>query len=229
MARSGTLSSNCEEEILKFAKGRDGRDGRDGLTGLPGLPGKCSSTEKSGGTSFTVWGKSSCPSTAGTVTVYNGLVGKSSYEKHGGGIDYQCLSKEPQYLTTKEGIQEPRSYITGVEYEDWEGGAISKIHNYGVPCSLCYTPLRSTSVMIPGQYTCPSSWTTEYYGYLTAERFNHANPSTHACTHKDFEVLPGTNSNKKSGIMMHVEATCASHLCPPYVLGNELTCVVCSK
>ena len=166
--------------------------------------------------------------TDGTQLVYTGLVGKSYWNNNGGGIDYQCLSSKPSYLKVKDGIQTARSHMTGVEYEDWEGGALAKSHYYGVPCAVCYTT-RSVVIMIPGQYTCPSGWRQEYQGYLTAERHNHGNPSTHVCTHKDLEPLPGSSHNKQSGTMMHVEANCVSHLCPPYQKGKELTCAVCTK
>lgn len=161
--------------------------------------------------------------------VYHGLVGKSTHSDTGGGIDYQCLSSKPEYLGLRAGLNPTRSYMTGVEYEDFDGGPLSKSHFMGVPCAVCYTQLRSVTLMIPGQYSCPSNWTREYYGYLTSERHSHTNPSTYACTHKDMEALAGTGQNKQSGIMMHVEASCVSHICPPYVKGNEMTCAVCTR
>ncbi len=244
-----TNSSGACQTVLM---GRDGRDGRDGAVGPPGPPGGPSGPPGPpgqtgapgrdgiqgpsgpagqngvGASAYTVWGKSTCPDTNGTQLVYTGLVGKSHYSSSGGGIDYQCLSSTPSYLKVKDGIQTARSYMTGVEYEDWEGGALAKVNFYGVPCAVCYTT-RSVVITIPGQHTCPSDWRQEYQGYLTAERHNHGNPSTHVCTHKDLEPLSGTSHNKQSGIMMHVEANCVSHLCPPYQAGKELTCAVCTK
>ena len=245
IATANDPDSAPDDYVVGGATGRDGRDGRDGKDGADGSPGpagppgvagpkgpqgeKGETGPPGGGTSFIVWGKSKCPQTPGTQLVYSGLTGKSAFNNHGGGINYQCLSKEPQYLTVREGQQTARSYITGTEYEDWEGGALSKSHYFGVPCALCYTASRSVAVMIPGRYECPSSWTREYYGYLTSERHNHPNPSTYTCAHKDLEGVPGTVANKVSGMMMHVETSCTSHLCPPYVKGREVTCAVCTK
>ena len=212
---------------------RDGIDGKEGKAGPPGPPGETGpqgpAGPSKGGAVFTVWGKSACPTTEGTQLVYVGLVGKTLWSEIGGGIDYQCLSKQPQYLTVKNGIQGPRAYMTGVEYEDWEGGQLSTKHHLGVPCAVCYTSSRGAVLMIPGRYQCPSSWTTEYYGYLVAERHSHPNPSTHACVHKDMEAIPGTSANTLGGIMMHVETKCTTHICPPYQPGKEFTCAVCSK
>lgn len=235
------------KEILKELKqnARDGRDGRDGLNGVAGPPGppgltgppgdtgphgatgSPGSNTTAGGTSYTIWGKSACPT--GIETIYSGLAAKTAHHDTGGGIDYQCLSKSPQYLTVKSGKNQPRSYITGVEYEDWESGPLGKVHYLGVPCAVCYTSVRSVTIMIPGQYTCPESFTREYYGYLVAERHSHTNPSTHVCVDKGMEAVPGTIANTQSGIMMHIEATCPAHLCPPYKKGEELTCAVCTR
>ena len=209
------------------ASGTGKRSVTSGNRGLPGSPGT-QGPSGVGASTYTVWGKSTCPNTDGTQQVYTGLVGKSHWNNNGGGIDYQCLSSKPSYLKVKDGIQTARSHMTGVEYEDWEGGALAKSHFYGVPCAVCYTT-RSVAIMIPGQHTCPSDWRQEYQGYLTAERPNHGNLSTHVCTHEDLEPLPGTSHNKQSGTMMHVEANCVSHLCPPYQKGKELTCAVCTK
>ena len=85
------------------------------------------------------------------------VVSKTLWSEIGGGVDYQCLSKQPQYLTVKCGIQKPRAYMTGVEYEDWEGGQLNTVSFLGVPCAVCYTSSRGAVLMIPGRYQCPSA------------------------------------------------------------------------
>ena len=186
-------------------------------------------TPTSGGAVYTIYGKSTCPETEGTELVYTGLVAKASFKESGGGVDYQCLTNDPQYLEYQDGIQAPRDYITGVEYEDWEEGPLSGVHHQGVPCAVCYTSSRSAVLTIPGRYECPSSWTREYYGYLVAERYSHANPSTYKCIDESREAIPDTAGNTEGGTMMLVETYCGSHICPTYDYSRELTCAVCSK
>ena len=102
-------------ELLSGHDGRDGPAGRDGLPGPAGAPGKDgrdgTNGEKgdkgergepgivgppgpvSGGATYTRWGRTSCPTTAGTSLVYSGRAGKSHYSHSGGGVNYQCLPK----------------------------------------------------------------------------------------------------------------------------------------
>ena len=35
-----------------------------------------------------------------------------------------------------------------------------------LPCALCCTTTKSTSFMLPGRYTCPLGWSSEYTGYI---------------------------------------------------------------
>ena len=219
--------------------GRDGRDGRDGIPGPQGRPGAVGppgpagppgpTSPSLGGTIFTVWGKSECPSTPGTDLVYDGIAGKSEHNGNGGGVDYQCLSKEPQYLTVYPGIQNARSFMNGVQFEDWEGTYTGgDLKAAGVYCAVCFTQSRSVSIMIPGRYQCPSNWTTEYYGYLSAERHIHNSQSTYICVDKDLKIIKQANIH--GATTMFVETKChGAHHCPPYEEGKELTCAVCTK
>ena len=112
---------------MEVLQGRDGRDGRDGmpgatgpggakgergdpggpqgpreLTGAVGTPGAIGSAgppgPRSGGVTYVRWGKSSCPSVAGTELIYAGRVaGTLFYNKPRSGSNYLCLPDEPQY------------------------------------------------------------------------------------------------------------------------------------
>ena len=227
-------------ELLRGRNGRDGRDGRDGKDGEKGPQGE--KGEKGaigpqgptgpagpsvGGVVFTRWGRSICPSTPGTKLVYDGIAAKSDHSDKGGGINYQCLPKDPQYLTYYSSVSTNRGYIYGVEYHVHDG-PLSSLHHHGVPCAVCLTYTRGIVLMIPGKYTCPRDWTREYYGYLMAERHNHVNPSTFECIDSFAESITGTGTDSPGGILMHVESRCANPLCPPYVDGKELTCAVCT-
>ena len=66
--------------------------------------------------------------------------------------------------------------VYGAEYEAASGEPIhnSGLHDHNVPCTVCRVTQRYSVLMIPGQYTCPTGWTREYYGYLvTAHHGNH--------------------------------------------------------
>ena len=39
--------------------------------------------------------------------------------------------------------------------------------------------------MIPAKITCLKTWTTEYEGYLMAERFSHMRNAVYECVDKD--------------------------------------------
>jgi hypothetical protein len=58
--------------------------------------------------------------------------------------------------------------LWGAEYQFREN-LNSHLNNYNVPCAVCYVSTRTSVLMIPAKTQCPSSWTREYYGYLTSE------------------------------------------------------------
>ena len=64
---------------MELLQGRDGLPGRDGLGGPPGPPGPQGKEgqpgPKSGGTIYTRWGRSSCPTSKGAELVYSGYAG----------------------------------------------------------------------------------------------------------------------------------------------------------
>ena len=83
---------------LTGAAGRDGDKGEKGdkgETGIQGPPGPIS-----GGALYTRWGKTTCPGTPGTELVYSGLAGGSLFTYSGGGANYLCLPKTPEYLVS---------------------------------------------------------------------------------------------------------------------------------
>ena len=165
------------------------------------------------------------------MLVYEGIVAKGYHGHYGGGIDYQCLPKDPDYPEFISGIQTHRAYVSGVEYEQWEwsNGPYRAVHLHVAVCATCHTSTKGSSLMIPGKTQCPKGWTQEYYGYLMAERYSHKGASTFACVDKDPESLAGSSGQTTGGIFMNVESKCDTFLCPPYEDGKELTCVVCTK
>ena len=117
----------------------------------------------------------------------------------------------------------------GTEYQN-TNSIVPNSHDKDVPCAVCYVSTRTTLYMMPAKYTCPSGWTTEYYGYLVAER-NHPNHhrSQFICVDKLLKQVTGTYYNHDGAYLSFVEGRCETLLCPPYEETKELTCAVCTK
>ena len=183
-----------------------------------------------GGVAYTRWGKGSCPSTEGTELVYAGLMAGSAWQT-AGSSEYQCLSKQPQYLHTSPGVNDyGRAYLYGTEFEARDSPPVfGSMLGHNTVCSVCYTSNRSALITIPGQTTCPTSWTEEYDGYLMTERSEHPRSGrAPVCVEQYAEVLPGTGAHETHSQLYFVEARCGG-LCPPYTDGLEIACVVCTK
>ena len=91
-----------------------------------------------------------------------------------------------------------------------------------------YARTRSTQIMIPGTYQCPTGWTREYYGYLMSAASN-GPTKTFICVDGSPETIPGSDANTNPAKLFHVEAGCTGLPCPPYDPQKELTCVVCTE
>ena len=211
--------------------GRDGKDGEKGDQGDPGLagpPGPPGPTNTTGGAVYIRWGRTTCPSTPGTELVYAGRAAGSEYSQRGGGANKLCLHTSPEYLSFSPGVQGGAS-LRGTEYESYPGQPLKNIENNDAPCSVCYST-RDTVLMIPGRTSCPSSWTQEYYGYLMTEDSN-GYRSTFECVDSNPESLPETTGNQdpRGAEFYHTEIQNCRTLCPPYVEGREITCVVCTR
>ncbi len=145
---------------MELLRGRDGLPGRDGLQGPPGKDGSRGPPgSKSGGATYTRWGKSTCPQVEGTELVYSGIAGGTFYNQQGGGANYLCMPKDPEYSTTLtyRGAVDGHATIHGAEYQYPLQGS----HDYNVPCAVCYVSTRPTVIMIPAKASCPSSWTMQ--------------------------------------------------------------------
>ena len=202
-------------------QGTTGAKGDKGDTGPKGPPGS-----SGGGTVYTRWGRTVCPSTSGTELVYEGLAASSYYSHSGGGANYLCTTEEPQYLSST--VPSSYSYLYGVEYRGPVFG--HSLNDDNVPCAVCYSSQRSSKLMIPGRITCPQSWTEEYQGYLMTGHYNHERNVVYECVDEGAEAVPGEQASTIGAFFYHVGATCEKGLpCPPYVTNRAITCVVCTK
>ena len=225
--------TNTSSVFVELLRGRDGLPGRDGAPGPAGPRGERGPQGKeglpgptSGGATYIRWGKNSCPGIAGTELVYSGIAGGSWYNQDGGGTNFLCLPKDPEYSTTLSYFpgRQDHSSIHGAEYQFPRQGT----HDHNVPCAVCRVSTRPTVVMIPAKASCLSNWTREYYGYLMSEDKVHRR-STFECVDKAMESLPGSKGNMDGALFHHTEATCSTGLpCPPYNNNLELNCAVCT-
>ena len=165
------------------------------------------------------------------MLLYSGTTGGSRFNAEGGGSNYLCLPGDPDYLAFTPGSQSSRTILYGTEYqfEDNPPPPLGDLHDYNAPCALCYTDERAAKIMIPAKTSCPSSWTREYYGYLMSDYEIHYR-TMFECVDVNAEPIPGTEASIDGGVMFYfTESSCHGINCPPYVQGQEITCVVCTK
>ena len=187
----------------------------------PGPPGP-----RVAGATYVRWGRTSCPTEQGTQLLYAGRAAGPLHSHQGGGANLLCLPDIPDYLHTVYTVQN-HAPLCGVEYH--LRPVKPSVYDHNIPCAVCYTPTRATTVMIPAWTHCPASWAKEYTGYLgTDHRDNYR--LQFECFDKDPELVEG-EARDVNGVLVHLfEATCNTGLnCPPYHAGKELTCAVCTK
>lgn len=188
-----------------------------------------------GGAVYTRWGRTTCPA-GDDERVYLGYAGSSHFTHTGSGANILCLSDEPEF-GEKDDTVHLLGLIYGLEYQpvrdtfpfeatNAAGGAILNDHN--VPCAVCRSTARTTSLMIPARKTCPDDWTAEYWGYLSTSHYGHKR-SEFICIDRAPEGDEAGFRNEDGALMYSVEGRCGSLPCPPYVDGWELTCVVCTR
>ena len=131
------------------------------------------------------------------------------------------IPEQPQYSNYTAGVQGGRAYLYGAEYQTGspypqDTGPLHSVAQHNVPCAVCYTSTRETVVMIPARLTCPSSWTSEYYGYLMANMFIF--PRTmFECVDRSPQTVPGSSADTNGALFYHTEVKCNYKIpCPPY-------------
>ena len=178
---------------------------------------------------FTRWGKTTCPTTEGTQLLYIGKAAGGYYDHYGGAAEYICLPDDPEFLTYTQGTSGRQAYIYGTEYEAGNGEPLKSLDEQNVPCVVCYVSNRTTYLMIPAKTICPTTWTTEYQGYLMTEHHTHKRNAVFECVDKDAEGIPGSSADTEGSLFFHVQTQCNGIQCPPYSNEKELACVVCTK
>jgi len=172
------------------------------------------------------WGHHYCPEDTGAQLVYFGQAGGSYYTHQGGGGNPQCLPLDPKFYSTISGAQN-HGYMYGAEYEATNQLRANTVHK-DIPCAVCYVPTRSAMYMIPAKYTCPHSWTREYFGYLMSETHSH-HRTTFSCVDVSLSEVVNSDTDNHGILFYPVEGVCGSLSCPPYDRNKELSCAVCTK
>ena len=203
--------------------GEKGSKGDTGPAGPPGPSGPAvKGAEATGGSVYTRWGQTGCPSLKGTAEVYNGYAAGSFYHTKGGGANHLCLPQQPLYRDYIPGTGNLNPKLGPVEYQT------RGLDEYNAPCAVC-TTVRPMTLMIPGTVDCPDGWTREYFGYLMAGRED-LHTSSFICVDGEATTLEGSAGHtRNSADVYRVEVDCGVIPCPPYSSEKELTCVVCSK
>ena len=184
------------------------------------------------GVAFTRWGRTACPNNPGTSLLYSGKMAGSKWDT-AGSTNYLCLHNIPQFVSYSPGIQtqgDGRAHLYGTEYEARdEPPAFGSMRGHNAPCSVCYSSGRTSSIMIPGTITCPSSWTMEYNGYLMTEASHHPRSGrAPVCVDSSAQSISGSQAHEVLSQLFFIEVRCGG-LCPPYDAGQEMSCVVCTK
>jgi hypothetical protein len=172
------------------------------------------------------WGRTTCPTELGTQLLYAGRAAGPNYSQQGGGADLLCLPNNPEYLSANS-RHNGQARLQGVEIQSTVGNL--NLANQNLPCAVCYVPTRSTMVMIPAWTHCPASWTKEYVGYIMTS-WHTKSRLKFECVDEDLEFVPGEGRDV-NGVLLHTaEVACNTGInCPPYQLGKELSCAVCTK
>lgn len=101
-----------------------------------------------------------------------------------------------------------------------------------VPCAICSVAHASSVIMIPAKMTCPTGWSKEYAGVLTASaQWSSHRIGEYLCVDQNAEYLgEGTRQQNYDGNLFYpVQAACGSLPCPPFTSSQLIACVVCSK
>ena len=163
--------------------------------------------------------------------MYTGVATGTKYNTKGGTSDTLCLAGNPQYKSGDRSSSNA-AQLSGVQNEVYGSPAPplrNRFKTY-LPCALCYTTTKSTSFMLPGRYTCPSGWSTEYSGYIMTEHTgsNKGGRRDTICVDQDAEAA-ATKGRALAAMLYLMQVTCIGLDCPPFNSSIPLTCAVCSK
>jgi hypothetical protein len=167
----------------------------------------------------------------GSDQYITGYAGGSYFGHQGAAASYLCLPSDPQWMSYLDGRDNTGGLVYGAEYEitTAQKSLLGDIHNHDVPCAVCQSTTRATSLMIPARTSCYGNWHLEYNGYLMSGHYGHGGATDYVCVDKNPETIPGSNADTNGKLFYFVEAACGSLPCGPYIEGREIACAVCTK
>lgn len=152
----------------------------------------------------------------------SGVIAGSHYT-HDGASSALCLPLYHVFQNYSE-VSEV-TWISGAEYKVSNHPS----NNLDPSCAVCRAA-RAATIMVPATSSCYTGWTLEYTGILMAGLYAHKVATEFICADSALEWLAGTSHSKEIGKMLYsVLSSCRPALCPPYIEGEVLSCVVCSK
>eukprot|EP01050_Picozoa_sp_SAG11_P008209 SAG11_NODE_712_length_7637_cov_13.877554_2_plen_842_part_01 len=174
------------------------------------------------------WGSSTCPE--GHATMYNGYMVGSQSGSSGGGSNYMCLSSRiglDQYdWTSHSGADVYRA-----EYYFHSSGtplsSLSSLAHFDAVCSMCQTPGRPWSLMIPGTDSCPNGSELDYSGYVMSEKHSHWRMEF-ICVDDTVEGVYGSDGDATSAGLYPATTSDGFGSAGGYVDHREVACVQCS-
>lgn len=184
-----------------------------------------------GGAVYTRWGRTECPN--GSESVYAGITGGSFFSVHGGGSNPLCLPMDPLWGEYNENV-EKASKLYGAEYEspsgfDFANAGGRTLQDHNIPCVVCRSPTRASTLMVPARNICYGDWHVEYTGYLMSSHPGHQGRTQFICVDGRPESDPAGFRDENGALFYNVEGFCGSLPCPPYVQRREIVCAVCTK
>lgn len=169
------------------------------------------------------------------IYMFKGIAGGGFYDRPGNGANTLCLPHNPDPAPSgfpthfQYDDRSSSSFIYGTEYQyTYRNIAVDD----DAPCAVCNVAHTSSVIMIPAKMTCPTGWSKEYAGVLTASAQSSGHHiGEYLCVDENAEYLgEGTRQQNYDGNLFYpVQAACGSLPCPPYKSLQLISCVVCSK
>ena len=142
-----------------------------------------------------------------------------------------CLPTNPEYIPGEYSAENTGgASVSRSEYSTANGGVDSfkSLDGMEIPCSVCLRTQTQATVMIPGQNTCPQSFSIDYQGYLFASSPSSSGRTEYICVDANAEGI-GSSSADGGVLLSPVEAGSGLAGLLLYAQGYELTCAVCGS
>lgn len=152
------------------------------------------------------------------IYMYKGIAGGGFYDRPGNGANTLCLPHNPDPAPSgfpthfQYDDRSSSSFIYGTEYQyTYRNIAVDD----DAPCAVCNVAHTSSVIMIPAKMTCPTGWSKEYAGVLTASAQSSGHHiGEYLCVDENAEYLgEGTRQQNYDGNLFYpVQAACVRRI-----------------